>query len=67
MEILCFTGYFFSLKFAVKFIVNCFVKFVLQKQLSSASITSSHVIFESSITLAKYLPFSQLHVAGFRM
>ena len=29
------------------------------------SIISSHVITELSIILAKYLPFSQLHIAGF--
>ena len=29
------------------------------------SVNSSHVFTESSIMLAKYFPFSQLHVAGF--
>ena len=36
----------------------------------ASSIISSHVITESSIILAKYLPFSQfsqLHVAGFQI
>ena len=32
---------------------------------ASASITSSQIIGESSIILAKYFPFSQLHVLGF--
>ena len=27
---------------------------------------ASHIIAESSIILAKYFPFSQLHVAGFQ-
>ena len=31
------------------------------------SIISSHVITESSIILAKYFPFSQLHVEGFQI
>ena len=30
------------------------------------SIVSSHIIAELSIILAKYFPFSQLHVAGFQ-
>ena len=47
--------------------------FVLQATFSSLksigtvfvySITSLLIITKSSITLAKYLPFSQLHVAG---
>ena len=29
-------------------------------------ITSSQIIAESSIILAKYFPFSQLHVTGFQ-
>ena len=49
-----FTDCFFSLKF----VVNVFI---------SSSIISLHVITESSITLVKYLPFSQLHVAGFQI
>ena len=35
--------------------------------LASASIISSHIIPELSIILAKHLPFSQLHVAGFQI
>ena len=31
------------------------------------SITSSHIIAESSIILAKYFPLSQLHVVGFQI
>ena len=31
------------------------------------STTSSQIIAESSIILEKYLPFSQLHVAGFQI
>ena len=34
---------------------------------SLASIFLSQVITESSIILAKYLPFLQLHVTGFQM
>ena len=36
--------------------------------LASMSTISSHIIIaESSITLTKYLPFWQLHVAGFQI
>ena len=31
------------------------------------SIVSSHIIAESSIILAKYLPFPQVHGAGFQI
>ena len=51
IEILRFTGYFFSLKFVSS---------------SYDSITSSHIINELSIILAKYFPFAQLHVVGFQ-
>ena len=48
----CFTCYYFSLKFlGIVF---------------ASSILSLHVITGSSIILAKYMPFSQLHVAGFQ-
>ena len=53
---LCFTGY-FSLKFAE-------IAFV---SLSYDSMSSSHVIAELSIVLAKYILFSQLHVAGLQI
>ena len=52
-------------KFFVLQIAFLSIKFVLTVFVSS-SITSSHVITESSIILAKYLPFSQLQVAGFQ-
>ena len=32
-----------------------------------SSMMSSHIITESLIIRAKYLPFSQLHVAGFKI
>ena len=49
--------------------VFCKLYFFSLKFISSSyeSITSSHVITESSIILAKYFPFSQLHVAGFQI
>ena len=46
-----FTGCFFSLKFVSS---------------SYDSIISSHTTVESSIILATYFSFSQLHVAGFQ-
>ena len=55
---------FFILKiafFVLKFVVLAFVSS------SYDSIISSHVITKSSIILAKYFPFSQLHVAGFQI
>ena len=56
-EILCFTSFIFSLKFVGAVFVSA----------SFVSSFSSHVTIESSITVAKYFPFSQLHVAGFQM
>ena len=50
----------FSLKFAITVFVSSMY------YLASASIPSSHVITELSIIFAKYLPFLQLHVAGFQ-
>ena len=44
------------------FIVTVFVKTVF-----IASIISSHVTTESSIILATYLPFTQVHAAGFQI
>ena len=32
-----------------------------------SSIISSHINTKSSITLAKYLPFSQMHLKGFQI
>ena len=49
----------FSLKFAGT------VFFSLSFYLASTSITSSNIITELSITFAKYLPFLQVHIAGF--
>ena len=51
MEILHLQADFFLLKFV---------------SLSYESTTSSHIIAESFIILAKYFPFSQIHVAGFQ-
>ena len=50
-------GYFF---FSLQFVSSFY-------DLSSALIISSHIITESSIKLAKHLPFSQPHVAGFQI
>ena len=59
MKILCFKGCFFSLKFVgIVFVSSSW---------DLASHHSSHVIAESSIILAKYLPFLQLHVSGFQI
>ena len=46
---------FCKLLFSLKFVGIVFV----------SSLISSQLITESSILLAKYLPFSQLHVEGF--
>ena len=51
--------------FALIFIVTVFVS--SSYDLSSASIISSYVITELHIILAKYLPFLQVHVAGFQI
>ena len=48
---------FFSLKFVGIVSVSSFYGFTI----------SSQVIVESTIVLAKYFPFSQLHVAGFQI
>ena len=48
---------FYRLFLSLKFVEIVFV----------SSIISSHVITESSIILAKYLPFLQLHVEGFQI
>ena len=55
-EICVFQVAFFSLKF---------VKIIFAS-LSYDSIILSHEIAESSIMLAKFFPFSQLHVAEFQ-
>ena len=57
-----------QVKYRIVFVLNiAFVslKFVITVFISS--LISLHVITESSIILAKYLPFLQLHVAGFQM
>ena len=59
MEILCFTSYIFLLKFF--FSLSSF-----EHSFAYDPITSSQVIAESSITFAKFSPFSQLNVAGFQ-
>ena len=51
-------GYFLSLKFVeIAFFTSSY-------ELASASIISSHVITESSIIFAKYLPFLQQYVVA---
>ena len=54
-------------KFCVLQVALFSLKFVGMVSFSSASIISSRVIIESSMVLVKYLPFSQLHVAGFQI
>ena len=56
---------FYRLLFSLKFVGAVFVS--LTFNIASASIISSHSIAESSIILAKYFPFLQLHVAGFQI
>ena len=52
---------FYRLLFSLKF-----VGFVFASS-SYDSIISSRVIAESSIIFAKYFPFSQLHIEGFKV
>ena len=54
---LCFPDCLFSLNFQGTDIVS----------LTYDSVISSHTITESSIIFVKYLPFLQLHVAGFQI
>ena len=56
-------------KFCVLQVIFFSLKFVGIVFISSSYnfITSSYLITESSIILAKYFPFSQLHVAGFQI
>ena len=49
--------FFLGCFFLLKFFATVFVYFII----------SSHVITESSLILAKYLPFSQVHVVGFQI
>ena len=51
--------------FPLMFVVIAFVSSLFY--LTSTSVTSSYVISESSIKLAKYLPFPQMHVEGFQI
>ena len=44
-----------------------FVGTVFVEMLLVAYIISSHVITESSLALAKYLPFLQLHLSGLQI
>ena len=71
-----FYAYTFELLFIIDFrffilkIAFFVLKFVVITNFVSSSydsIISSHVITKSSIILAKYFPFSQLHVAGFQI
>ena len=52
----------YRLLFSLKFVGAAFVS--QSYELASASIISSHVIAE---VLPKYIPFLQLHVAGFQI
>ena len=61
METLCFQVIFCSLKFfGIVFAFSLF-------DLALASIISSHVITESSVILAKYFSFLQLHEEGIQI
>ena len=48
-----------------KFVEIYFVRTVFVGIVFFSLIISSHVLIESSIIFPKYLPFSQLHIAGF--
>ena len=61
MQVKCRNFVIYRLLFSLKFVGTVFVS--LLHNLALASINSSHVITESSIILAKYLPFVQLHIA----
>ena len=56
-----------ELYFFIKTCWKCFFPSSIDLASTSTSIISSHVIAESSIILAKYLPCWQLHVAGFQI
>ena len=62
-EIFDLTDHLFLLKFWGMF----FVGTVFVRILFVLSIISSHLITELPIMLPAYLPFSQLHVAGFQI
>ena len=51
----------------LKFVEVLFVETIFDGTVSVVSIISWHVMTESWITLAKYLPFLQLHVVGFHI
>ena len=56
-----------NIKVKVKYRNFVFYKlYFLFKFVYFMSMVSSHVITESSVILAKYLPFSQTHVLGFQ-
>ena len=57
---------FFSLKFVGTFFVSLLFDLVLLFNLAYASIILSHITTESPIILAKYFPFSKLHVERFQ-
>ena len=50
-----------------KFVEVLFVETIFVGTVLGVSIISSNVMTESSITLAKYLPFLPLHVVGFHI
>ena len=58
---LCLTSNIFSLKFVETVFIS------LSFDLASASIVSARVITESSVILAKYLPFLPLHKAALQI
>ena len=53
--------------FASYRLLSFHLKFFVFISLSYDSMTLSHIIAESSIILAKYFPFSQLHVEGLQI
>ena len=53
--------------FLLKFVGTVFIGTVFVGIVFLSSIISSHVITESSVILAKYLPFLRLYVAGFQI
>ena len=50
-----------------KFVEVLFVRTAFVGTVFAVSIISSAVMTETSVRLAKYLPFSQIHVSGFQI
>ena len=61
MQVKCRHFVFYRLFFSLEFVGAVFVS------LSYDSIISAHVMTESSIIIAKYLPFLQLNTGGFQI